>query len=291
MGTLDGKVALITGAGGMKGIGRATALKLAEAGAEVLIVARDTEKLAQVRDEIETRGGRVHTYSCDISEAQACDAFIAQLLAEHGHVDVLINNAGRSIRRGIEHTYNRFHDYERLMRINYFAAVRVTLGLLPAMVKRGAGHVINISSIGVLSNAARFSAYNASKAALEAFSRCAGGEYSERGVRFTVINMPLVRTPMVAPTKIYEQFPLISAEQAADLVCEALIHQPQRLATRLGIFAQLVGLFAPRIGEIIMSESYKMFPDSDAAVGSKERSERASPEMIAFASLMRGIHW
>jgi NAD(P)-dependent dehydrogenase (short-subunit alcohol dehydrogenase family) len=177
------------------------------------------------------------------------------------------------------------------MRINYFAAVRVTLGLLPAMVARGAGHVISISSIGVLSNAARFAAYNASKAALEAFSRCAGAEYSERGVRFTVINMPLVRTPMVAPTRIYEQFPLISAEQAADLVCEAIIHQPQRLATRLGIFAQLIGLFAPRIGEIIMSESYKMFPDSDAAVGAKEGGARASPEMIAFASLMRGIHW
>jgi NAD(P)-dependent dehydrogenase (short-subunit alcohol dehydrogenase family) len=288
-GAVGGKKVLITG--GSSGIGRATALKLAEAGAEVLIAARDAERLAQVRDEIESRGGRVHTYSCDISEPQACDAFIAQLLAEQGHVDVLINNAGRSIRRGIEHTYDRFHDYERLMRINYFAAVRVTLGLLPVMVERGAGHVINISSIGVLSNAARFAAYNASKAALEAFSRCAGGEYSERGVRFTVINMPLVRTPMVAPTKIYEQFPLISAEQAADLVCEALIHQPQRLATRLGIFAQLIGLFAPRIGEIIMSESYKMFPDSDAAVGSKEGSKRASPEMIAFASLMRGIHW
>jgi short-subunit dehydrogenase len=177
------------------------------------------------------------------------------------------------------------------MRINYFAAVHVTLGLLPAMVKNGGGHVINISSIGVLSNAARFAGYNASKAALEAFSRCAGGEYSERGVRFTVVNMPLVRTPMVAPTRIYEQFPLIEPEQAADLVCEAIIHQPQRLATRLGLFAQLIGLFAPRIGEIIMSESFKMFPDSSAATGTAAEGPRASSEMIAFASLMRGIHW
>ncbi len=288
-GSVAGKKVLITG--GSSGIGRATALKLAEAGADVLIVARDAEKLARVREEIASRDGRVSTYSCDIGDAAACDTFLAQLLAEHGHVDVLINNAGRSIRRAIEHTYDRFHDFERLMRINFFAAVRVTLGLLPEMVKNGGGHVINISSIGVLSNAPRFAGYNASKAALEAFSRCAGAEYSERGVRFTVINMPLVRTPMVAPTRIYEQFPLIRAEQAADLVCEAIIHQPQRLATRLGTFAQLVGMFAPRIGEIIMSESFKMFPDSDAAVGAPEGRARASAEMIAFASLMRGIHW
>jgi NAD(P)-dependent dehydrogenase (short-subunit alcohol dehydrogenase family) len=151
--------------------------------------------------------------------------------------------------------------------------------------------VINISSIGVLSNAPRFAAYNASKAALESFSRCAAAEYSERGVRFTVINMPLVRTPMVAPTRIYEQFPLIQADEAADMICEAIIHQPKRVATRLGVFAQLMNLFAPRIAEIIMSEGFRMFPESQAAGGSEPASTRASPEMIAFASLMRGVHW
>jgi NAD(P)-dependent dehydrogenase (short-subunit alcohol dehydrogenase family) len=285
---LDKKV-LITG--GSSGIGRATALKVAEAGGHVLIVARDPEKLAGVRAEIETRGGRVGVYSCDIGDPAACDRFIAQVLAEHGHVDILINNAGRSIRRAIEATYDRFHDYERLMRINYFAAVRVTLGMLPAMVERRSGHVISISSIGVLSNAPRFAGYNASKAALEAFSRCAGAEYSDRGVRFTVINMPLVRTPMVAPTKIYEQFPLIQPEQAADIVCDAVIRQPERLATRLGTFAQLMGMFAPRVSEVLMSESFSMFPDSEAAGGAPARAAPASAEMIAFASLMRGIHW
>ena len=288
-GAVESRKVLVTG--GSSGIGRATALKLADAGAHVLIVARDAGKLARVRAEIENRGGRVSTYSCDIGDQQACDGFIAQLLAEHGGVDVLINNAGHSIRRAIEHTYDRFHDYERLMRINYFAAVRVTLGLLPAMVKRGGGQVISISSIGVLANAARFAAYNASKAALEAFSRCAGAEYSERGVRFTVINMPLVRTPMVAPTRIYEQFPLIPPEEAADLVCEAIIHRPERVATRLGVFAQLVGIFAPKISEIITSESFKMFPESEAAGGPAADGAKASAEMIAFASLMRGLHW
>jgi NAD(P)-dependent dehydrogenase (short-subunit alcohol dehydrogenase family) len=175
--------------------------------------------------------------------------------------------------------------------------VRLTLGLLPAMTARGDGHVINISSIGVLSNAPRFSAYVASKAALEAFSRCAAAEYGDRGVRFTVINMPLVRTPMVAPTRIYEQMPLISPEEAADLVSEAMIHQPKRVATRLGIFAQLMNLFAPKVTEIIMTEAFKMFPESEAASGERAKlprpaaAARPSQEMIAFASIMRGIHW
>ncbi len=288
-GAVLGKKVLITG--GSSGIGRATALKVAEAGAHVLIVARDPRKLARVREEIEARGGLVGVYSCDIAEPESCAKFIARVLADHGHVDILINNAGRSIRRGIEATYGRFHDYERLMRLNYFAAVRVTLGMLPAMVERRSGHIISISSIGVLSNAPRFAGYNASKAALESFTRCAGAEYSDKRVRFTVINMPLVRTPMVAPTKIYEQFPLIEPEQAADIVCDAIVHQPQRLATPLGTFAQLMGIFAPRVSEVLMSESFNMYPDSEAAGGTAASNAPASPEMVAFASLMRGIHW
>jgi NAD(P)-dependent dehydrogenase (short-subunit alcohol dehydrogenase family) len=286
---VEGRNVLVTG--GSSGIGRASAIKLAEAGARVLIVARDAEKLDAVRGEIERRGGTVFTYACDIGDPQACDALIAKLLADHGHVDVLINNAGKSIRRAIENTYDRLHDYERLMRVNYFAAVRVTLGLLPTMVKRGGGHVVSISSIGVLSNAARFAAYNASKAALETFTRCAAAEYSDRGVRFSVINMPLVRTPMVAPTRIYEQFPLISAEQAADMVCDALIHQPLRLATRLGIFAQLLWTFAPKLSEIITNESFKMYPESAAAGAPADANAKPSAEMIAFATLLRGVHW
>lgn len=282
------RTVLVTG--GSSGIGKAVALQLAEAGANLLIVGRDSSKLAHVRTEVEARGGRVVTYSCDITDPEACEQFIAQVLKEHGCVDILINNAGRSIRRAIENTYDRFHDYERLMRLNYFAAVRVTLGFLPAMVRQGAGHVINISSIGVLSNATRFAGYNASKAALEAFSRTAAGEYHERGIRFTVINMPLVRTPMSAPTRLYEQFPLIQPEQAADMVCEAVIHKPQRVATRLGVLAQLIELIAPSINRAIMSEAFTMFPDSEAASGAPARAP-VTPEVVAFASLMRGIHW
>lgn len=276
--------------GGSSGIGRATSLQLAEAGAKVLVVGRDPVKLASVRTEIEARGGRVATYSCDLGDAQSCQHFIAQVLQEHGRVDILINNAGHSIRRAIENTYDRFHDYERLMRINYFAAVRVTLGLLPAMVRHGAGHVISISSIGVLTNAPRFAGYNASKAALEAFSRCAAAEYNERGIRFTVLNMPLVRTPMTAPTRIYEQFPLLRPEQAATIVCDAVVRKPERVAPPLGVTAQLLELVAPGISRAIMSESFAMFPESEVAGGAPVAAQ-ASTEMVAFASLMRGLHW
>ncbi len=283
------KIVLVTG--GSSGIGRATALQLAEAGARVLIVARDAEKLARVRTEIDTRGGRVTAYSCDIGDAPACDRLIGQLLAEHGHVDILINNAGRSIRRPIDQTYERFHDYERLMRINYFAAVRLTLGLLPAMVRRGSGHVINISSIGVLTNAPRFAAYNASKSALEAFSRCAAAEFAARGIHFTVINMPLVRTPMVAPTKMYKNFKLMEPEQAAARVCAAIIGRPVRLSLPLGNFAQLVELLAPKIGRAVMSEAFRMFPDSENAGTAPTTPAPAALEVAAFAALTQAIRW
>lgn len=286
---VQGKKILITG--GSSGIGRATAMKLAEAGAHVLIVARDPNKLARLATEIESRGGHVSKYICDIADSSACERFIAELLAEHGYVDILINNAGRSIRRAIENTYSRLHDYERLMRLNYFAAVHVTLGLLPSMIVRGSGHVIGISSIGVITNAPRFAGYNASKAALEGFLRCAAAEYRERGVHFTVINMPLVRTPMVAPTKMYDQFALLQPEQAADLVCDAIIRRPARIATRLGVFAQLVEALAPWINTAITSEGFRMFPESEAAGGQREAGAQPTPDGVAFASFLRGIHW
>jgi NAD(P)-dependent dehydrogenase (short-subunit alcohol dehydrogenase family) len=288
-GAVKDRIVLITG--GSSGIGRATAIKIADAGAHVVIVARDPEKLDHTREEITSRGGKVSTYSADIADPEACNRVIGQILRDHERVDILINNAGRSIRRAIENSYNRLHDFERLMRLNYFAAVQVTLGILPSMVARGSGHVISISSIGVLSNAPRFAGYNASKAALEAFSRCAAAEYSDRGVRFSVINMPLVRTPMVAPTRIYQQFSLITPEEAAGIVCEAIIYQPQRLATRLGLFAQVVGLLAPKVAEIIMNESFKMYPESEAAGGAQGSDTKPPPEAIAFASIMKGIHW
>lgn len=282
-----GKTVLITG--GSAGIGRATAIKLARAGARVLIVGRDPEKLAAAAAEIRGLGGQVGAHACDIAAASECAQLAAKVLADHGRIDILINNAGHSIRRAIEHTYDRFHDYERLMQVNYFGALRLTLALLPSMVAHGGGHVISVSSIGVLSSAARFSAYNASKAALEAFTRCAAAEYHDRGVRFTVVNMPLVRTAMVAPSRVYERFPLLRPEQAADIVCEAVVHRPARLATPLGRLAQIVEALAPGLNRAVMSESYRLLPESQAAGGPPGAEERLPPEALAIAALLHGV--
>ena len=259
-GAVRGKVVLITG--GSSGIGFAAAERCADAGAKVVIVARDMEKLEAARAKIAEHGGTVFTYQCDISDYQACDAFARQVLAEHGGVDVLVNNAGRSIRRSIDLSYDRFHDFERTMQLNYFAVVRLTMALLPSMLERGGGHIVNISSIGVLSNAPRFSGYVSSKAAMEAWTRCAAAEFADRGVSFTIINMPLVRTPMIAPTKIYEQMPVATPDEAADMVAEAIIGRPKRIATRLGLAAEVLHLAAPRITEVVMNTAFRMFPDS-----------------------------
>jgi len=288
-GHVAGKVVVVTG--GSSGIGHATAVMMGRAGARVAIVARDENKLAEAVREIEEEGGEVKSFSADLAEMDACDAVLEQIRAEMGSIDILVNNAGRSIRRGIASSYDRFHDYERVMQLNFFGSLRLIMGVLPVMEKKRRGHIINISSIGVLSNAPRFSAYVASKAALDAFSRCASSEFSDTGVKFTTINMPLVRTPMIAPTKIYENVPTISPEEAAAMVKQAVIYQPQRIATRLGIFAQVLHSVAPKVSEIVMNSAFRMFPDSTVSKGLKDHQEAASQEQVAFASLMRGIHW
>ncbi len=288
-GSVKGKIVMITG--GSSGIGEAAALKIAQAGATVLIVARDMEKLAVTKQQIEAAGGTAFVYSCDLSDLDAIDGLAKQVLADHGGVDVLINNAGRSIRRGIELSYDRFHDFQRTMQLNYFGSLRLTLGLLPSMVERRKGHVINLSSIGVLTNAPRFSAYVASKAALDAFTRCAASEFSDKGIEFTTINMPLVKTAMTAPTKIYNNVPMISPEEAADFIAQAIIHKPQRIATKLGIFAQVLHAIAPKMTHVIMNTSYRMFPESAAALGKKDGEvQDVTPDQLAMMQLMKGIH-
>jgi short-subunit dehydrogenase len=161
------------------------------------------------------------------------------------------------------------------------------------MTERHRGHIINISSIGVLTNAPRFSAYVSSKAALDAFSRCAQAEFSDNGINFTTINMPLVKTPMIAPTKMYESVPTLTPDEAAELIVEAIVERPVRVATRLGVFAQIFYALMPRAYEILMNTAFRLFPDSAAAKGMQGRAEMEQPtsEQVAFASLMRGVHW
>jgi NAD(P)-dependent dehydrogenase (short-subunit alcohol dehydrogenase family) len=291
-GTVGGKVVLVTG--GSSGIGLSAACRFAEAGAITIICGRGEDKLASAVQEIKAYAGqdaRVFSYPVDIADEQSCGEFIKILEAQHGGVDFLINNAGRSIRRAIEASYDRFHDFERTMQLNYFGSLRVTMGLLPGMVAKKKGHVVNLSSISVLVNAPRFSAYVASKAALDAWTRCAASEFADQGITFTTVNMPLVRTPMTAPTKIYDSMPLLKPEEAADMIVQACVEKPVRVATRLGIFGALLHTAVPRVTQIIMNATFRMFPDSAAAKGEKGGKQSLSPEAIAMAQMMRGIHF
>ena len=290
-GKVENKVVLITG--GSSGIGKASAIKIAEAGAKVIIVARGEKELHETRDEIIAAGGKCWAYTCDLTDLASCDGLVKTVLSEHKAVDVLVNNAGRSIRRSVEASYDRFHDYERTMQLNYFGCLRLIMGFLPAMTQRRRGHIINISSIGVLASSPRFSAYVASKAALDAFSRCAQAEFSGKNIAFTTINMPLVKTPMIAPTKMYDSVPTLTPEEAADLVVKAIIERPSRVATRMGIFAATLNALVPKAYEVIMNTAFEMFPDSAAAKGDRKalRDETPTNEQVAFAALMRGVHW
>jgi NAD(P)-dependent dehydrogenase (short-subunit alcohol dehydrogenase family) len=288
-----GKVVLITGAA--DGIGKATAIKLRVAGAKVLVIDRDADKLERFRQEIGHNAANIAFHPCDLTDFAAVDALIETVLAEHGAVDILINNAGRSIRRPVDNSWDRFHDFERTMRLNYFGALRVTLGLLPRMQAQGGGQVINISSIGVLAHAPRFSAYVASKAAMDAFTNCAAAELAESNIAFTTVYMPLVRSAMTAPTEIYRHMPMLSTEDAADLVARAVIYRPERVATGLGTFAAVLHTLSPRLARLVMSFSYRLFSEASAAHGASGAKAgapaRPTPDQVALAQLMGGMHF
>ncbi len=284
-----GRRVLITGAS--SGIGRSAAVKLAAAGGIPLLVARNVEKLEEVRAEIVAAGGTAFVYAADMSDMESVDGLVERVLSDHGNVEMLVNNAGRSIRRSVALSYDRFHDFERTMQLNYFGAIRLILGLLPHMRERGSGHIVNISSIGVQTNPPRFSAYVASKAALDAFTRVVASETVGDGVTFTTIHMPLVRTPMIAPTKMYDAFPAITPEQAADMICEALRTHPKHMGTRLGTVGEVLYALSPKAVDRILHLAYRVFPDSAASRGQEDIEERASFEQIAMATLTRGVHW
>ncbi|HET7034011.1 MAG TPA: SDR family NAD(P)-dependent oxidoreductase, partial [Casimicrobiaceae bacterium] len=288
-GRVKDKVVVVTGSS--SGIGKATALKLAEAGAKVILVARGEEKLLETKAEIDRTGGKAWIYTADIADLASCDALVARVLKEHGGCDYLVNNAGRSIRRGVVNSFDRFHDFERTMQLNYFGALRLIMGFLPRMIEKKRGHIINISSIGVLTNAPRFSAYVASKSALDSFSACAASEFVDKGIYFTTINMPLVRTPMIAPTKIYESVPTLSPEEAADLVVQAIVHRSVRIASRLGIFGAICHAAAPKVTQVLLNTAFNMFPDSSASMGRKGEPQPLTAEQMAFAQITQGIHW
>lgn len=283
---VEGKNIIITGAS--SGIGLTAAKQLANAGAHVILMARTKEKLEEVKAEIEAEGGQASVFPCDLNDMDSIDQVSKEIQASFDHIDILVNNAGRSIRRAVHESVDRFHDFERTMQLNYFGAVRLVLNLLPDMMARKQGQIINISSIGVLANATRFSAYVASKAALDAFSRCLSAEALSHKIALTSIYMPLVRTPMIAPTKMYNYVPTLSPEQAADLIAYAIVKRPKKIATNLGRLASITYAIAPDINNVLMSIGYNLFPSSTASVG---KQEKLNIMQKAYARLFPGEHW
>ena len=288
-GAIEGKVVVITGAS--SGIGKELALKVGEAGGIAVLVARSEDKLREIKEQIEEGGGAAAVHPANLSELDDVDRVVEEILAEHGRVDILVNNAGRSIRRSIGNSYDRFHDFQRTMQLNYFGALKLILGLLPGMRQRKSGHIINVSSIGAQTNTPRFSAYVASKSALDAFSRSIASEIVDDGVNITTVYMPLVRTPMIAPTGIYDAFPTASPDEAADMITHAMIYRPKKIATRLGTFGEVLYALAPKSVDVILNQAFKLFPESSAAKGEKREDAQVSTEGVAFAHLMRGVHW
>ncbi|WP_436700850.1 SDR family oxidoreductase [Nocardioides sp. BYT-33-1] len=298
---LKDRYVVITGAS--SGIGQVVALKVAQAGGVPVLVARGKEKLEATKAIIEQRGGRAEVFACDLSDLEAIDRLCEQLVTDLPSVDYVVNNAGRSIRRSLKLSQDRFHDFERTMQLNYFGAIRLVMGLMPQLHAQRSGHIVNISSIGVQTNPPRFSAYVASKAALDAWSNVVSSEVVGHGISFTNVHMPLVRTPMIAPTKIYDKFPTISPAQAADVVIKAMVDKPHEINTALGTAGELAHTIAPRTAFRILNLAYQVFPDSAAAKGQRPASQAAavaeeSPgsnhretEQMLLAQLFRGVHW
>jgi short-subunit dehydrogenase len=284
------RIALITGAS--SGIGQMTAERIGAAGGEVVLVARGREKLEQTADVVESAGGRAHVYPCDLTDLDAIGTMAEQVQSDLGRVDILVNNAGRSIRRSLELSYDRMHDYQRTMQLNYFAPVRLMLALLPGMRERQFGTVVNVSSIGVLTRVPRFGAYIASKAALDILCDAWQAETHSDDVRFSTVHMSLVRTPMIEATTIYQRFPVLTPDEAADVLCEAIIRRPRRVSPPFGQIAAFADAFSPSIMDRVRNQGFQLFGDSAAARGDKSaEQEQVSAQGRVFAEMTRGVHW
>jgi short-subunit dehydrogenase len=279
-----GRKVVITGAS--SGIGEALANRLGDAGAKVLLVARSAEKLDEMKQAIESRGGAAFVYPGDLSDADDTQRLISAVLAEHGQVDILVNNAGISIRRSIQKSYDRVHDFERTLSLNFLGAVRLIMGFLPGMRAQKQGQVLNVSTIGVQVNVPRYGAYIASKAALDAFSRVLAVEALKDGVKVTTIYMPLVKTPMMKSTTIYDAFPMRTAEQATDLIVDGIIHQPKRVAVPVGNLFEFAYGVAPNTIDRILNAAYQLYPESG---DKKDQREPLTGDAAMFQKVFKAV--
>jgi NAD(P)-dependent dehydrogenase (short-subunit alcohol dehydrogenase family) len=281
---VSGRVVVITGAS--SGIGEALANRLGDAGAKVLLVARSADKLDEMKTAIEARGGLAFAYPCDLSNADDTQRLVATVLEEHGKVDILVNNAGISIRRSVQKSYDRVHDFERTLALNFLGAVRLIMGFLPGMRAQTQGQVLNVSTIGVQVNVPRYGAYVASKAALDAFSRVLAVEALRDGIKVTTIYMPLVKTPMMASTTIYDAFPMRTAQQAADLIVDGIVHQPKRVATPVGNLFEFAYGVAPNAIDRVLNAAYQLYPESG---DKKDQREPVSGDAAMFQRVFRAV--
>ncbi|OBF32348.1 short chain dehydrogenase [Mycolicibacterium peregrinum] len=272
-GPLVGKHVIITGAS--SGIGRASAIAVAERGACVFALARSGEALDDLVAEIRAAGGQAYAFTCDVTDSASVEHTVKDILGRFGHVDYLVNNAGRSIRRSVTNSTDRLHDYERVMAVNYFGSVRMVLALLPHWRERRFGHVVNVSSAGVQANTPKYSAYLPSKAALDAFSEVVGTETLSDHITFTNIHMPLVKTPMIAPSRKLNPVPPISAEHAAAMVVRGLVDKPARIDTPLGTVADFGNYLTPKLSRRVLHQLYLGYPDSAAARGEAGESPQS----------------
>ncbi|MCV7348493.1 SDR family oxidoreductase [Mycolicibacterium rhodesiae] len=299
-GPLAGRHVIITGAS--SGIGRASAVAVAARGATVFALARNGEALQELVDDITADSGRAFAFSCDVTDTESVDTTIGEILGRFGHVDYLVNNAGRSIRRSVSASTDRLHDYERVMAVNYFGAVRMVLALLPHWRARRFGHVVNVSSAGVQARNPKYSSYLPTKAALDAFTDVVASETLSDNITFTTIHMPLVKTPMIAPSGRLNPVPPISAEHAAAMVVRALVDKPVRIDTPLGTLAEAGQYFTPKLARRVLHQLYLGYPDSPAARGESRRPSSPGPRLPAIrlraprrvkhvVRLVPGVHW
>jgi len=288
---VGGQITLITG--GSSGIGEAAAKKIAAAGGVVVLVARTLENLEKVADEIRGTGGVAHVYSCDLADTDAIAVMADRVVDDLGGVDILVNNAGRSIRRSLELSYERIHDYQRTMQLNYLGAVQLILKFIPGMRERGFGQIVNVSSVGVQTRAPRFGAYIASKAALDSLCDALQAETVSDDVRFTTVHMPLVRTPMISPTAMYDKFPALTPDQAAGVITDAILHRPRRASSPFGQFASVADAVNPAVMDRVRNRAFGMFQDSSAAKGDQSDSGATDFDHRSetFVRATRGIHW
>ncbi len=310
-GPLVGRHVIITGAS--SGIGRASAIAVAERGATVFALARSGDALDDLVAEIRTNGGQAYAFTCDVTDSGSVEHTVKDILGRFDHVDYLVNNAGRSIRRSVVNSTDRLHDYERVMAVNYFGAVRMVLALLPHWRERRFGHVVNVSSAGVQARSPKYSSYLPTKAALDAFSEVVATETLSDHITFTNIHMPLVATPMIAPSRRLNPIPAITAEHAAAMVVRGLVDKPARIDTPVGTLAEAGNYFTPKLSRRILHQLYLGYPDSAAARGeaatpkpaveqrSSRRPKRPARAAVArmrvpgpvkaVARLVPGVHW